>query len=225
MKRNPKQVGTNLFDCIPQVGPCPKNCNQCYYNRPGASCDRPHFPSLGEVGNGIVRVNSGHDSNINRDYVIAYTEHYPRRFFNTSIPNFDFPAPVVYTANPSEENPGVLPIGLKRTDLDNIMFVRLRVSSTNLLHVLHAARKWSQAGVPVVLTFMHYYENPPDTKNYEFRKHIKNDCWCPTRSFIAAVFIIAWYLATRGEITMCGTFESSFCRDCGNCERFYHQRK
>ena len=67
--------------------------------------DQPHFPALDEVGDGIVRVNCGNDSNNQREHVIASTAQYPRRFFNTSIPKFDFPGPVVLTANPKEEEP------------------------------------------------------------------------------------------------------------------------
>ena len=107
-KRNPKQESTNLFDCKPQTGPCPVGCAECFYNRPGAfyaDIEQPIMPTLDEVGDGIVRINSGHDSNIDRDEVIRATEQYPRRFFNTSIAEFDFPAPVVLTANPKEEEP------------------------------------------------------------------------------------------------------------------------
>jgi len=87
-KRNPKQDGSNLWDCKPQCGPCPLNCNQCFYNRPGAfyvPIDEPHMPTVEEVGEGIVRVNCGHDSNVERELVVAATERYPRKFFNTSI--------------------------------------------------------------------------------------------------------------------------------------------
>ena len=72
----------------------PVGCNQCFYNRPGAfyaDIEQPIMPTLDEVGDGIVRINSGHDSNIGRDKVIRATEQYPRRFFNTSIAKFDFP--------------------------------------------------------------------------------------------------------------------------------------
>ena len=31
--RNPKQAGSNLYDCRPQVGKCPIGCSQCFYNR------------------------------------------------------------------------------------------------------------------------------------------------------------------------------------------------
>ena len=56
-KRNPKQEGTPFFDCIPQIGPCPIGCNQCFYNRPGAyyvPIDKPHVPTPEEVSDGIV---------------------------------------------------------------------------------------------------------------------------------------------------------------------------
>ena len=64
--RNPKQEGTPFWDCIPQTGPCPMQCNQCFYNRPGAyyvPIDKPHVPTPEEVGDGIVRMNCGHDCN------------------------------------------------------------------------------------------------------------------------------------------------------------------
>lgn len=224
MRRNPKQDGTKLFDCIPQRGPCPNQCNQCFYNHAFyLSIDRSHFPTLEEVGDGIVQVNSGHDSNINRDHVIESTKQYPKRFFNTSIPEFDFPAPVVFTANPVEEGTPYLPNQCNRSDLEKIMFVRLRVSSTNLLHILDAAIKWSMASIPVVLTFMRYYEDPPDLVNYEFRKSIKNDYWCPTKIFMMLVMQIAQSLEANPFITMCGTPKSSYCRDCLNCERYYYR--
>ena len=61
VKRNPKQEGTDLWDCIVQTGPCPMNCNQCFYNRPGAYYvplnELPLIPDPKEVGDGIVRMN------------------------------------------------------------------------------------------------------------------------------------------------------------------------
>ena len=159
---NPKQIGSNLIDAVPQIGPCPNNCNQCFYNRPGAffvPIDRPHMPHIDEAEGKIVRVNSGHDSNIHRDMVIANTRHYPDRFFNTAIPNVDFPAPVVLTVNPKEEEQPHLPSDLIGP-IENLMFVRLRVSGTNLHWIWNAALEWAAAGVPVVLTFMAYYDTP-----------------------------------------------------------------
>ena len=83
--RNPKQEGTPFFDCIPQIGPCPINCNQCFYNRPGAyyvPIDKPHVPTPEEVGDGIVRMNCGNDSNNQRDLAIEAAQKY-KRFFLT----------------------------------------------------------------------------------------------------------------------------------------------
>ena len=68
--------------------------------------DRPHVPTPEEVGDGIVRMNCGNDSNNQRDLVIETAKRYQRYFFNTSIPRFDFPGPVVLTANPKEEQEG-----------------------------------------------------------------------------------------------------------------------
>lgn len=228
MKRNPKQDGTQLFDCIPQAGPCPNNCSQCYYNRNFyLPIDRGHFPTLEEVGDGIVRVNSGHDSNISREYVIESTKLYTKRFFNTSIPEFDFPVPVVFTANRFEESWSWLPRTVPSTSFDKLMFVRLRVSSTNLGHVKFAVEEWREAGVPVVLTFMRYYDADEFAKQnvsyYTQRTHVTNSYWCPTEAFMRRT--IAAMCAFNSEIEMCGTPISSFCKDCLCCERYYYEAK
>ncbi len=36
MKRNPKQAESNLYDCIPQTGPCLIGCSNRFHHRPGA---------------------------------------------------------------------------------------------------------------------------------------------------------------------------------------------
>lgn len=226
MKRNPKQDGSSLFDCIPQKGPCPNQCNQCYYNRPGAfylPINRPHFPSVEEVGDGIVRVNSGHDSNIQRDYVISSTEQYDKRFFNTSIPELGFPDPVVLTVNPKEEDSPELPSYFIYRNFNNLMFVRIRVSSTNLGFVTQAAKEWDKVGVPVVLTFMRYYDveeyDEQKMEFYELRRHIINGYWCPTQIFIKAT--VAFVKQFNSEIKVCGTL----CKNCNNCEFYYYEAK
>ena len=164
--RNPKQDGTSLFDCIPQIGPCPIDCNQCFYNRPGAyymPIDRPHVPTPEEVGDDIVRMNCGNDSNNHRDLVIETATRYRRYFFNTSIPRFDFPGPVVLTANPKEEQESSYAMPNWHGDdwhspAPNLMFVRLRTSATNLRLVDRAVATWTAAKVPCVITFMAYYD-------------------------------------------------------------------
>jgi hypothetical protein len=233
MRRNPKQADSNLYDCIPQTGPCPMGCNQCFYNRPGAfyvPIDQPHFPSLEEVGDGIVRVNCGNDSNNQREHVIASTAQYPRRFFNTSIPELDFPAPVVLTANPKEEQPAYEPIFLFGGPPNNLMFVRLRVSSTNLRHIAQAVLRWTDWRVPVVLTFMAYYDAEPKVPAevleavgmpcYEWRVRHINSYWCPTPAFIRYVMD---QQRNNRLVSYCGSLEGSYCRLCRNCETYYIQ--
>ena len=98
MDANPKLAGSSLIDCVPQTGPCPNHCAECFYNR---AFYRPLtsslMPSADEVGDKIVRVNSGHDSNLDHRHVVATTARYKRKFYNTSIPKFAFLAPVVFT--------------------------------------------------------------------------------------------------------------------------------
>ena len=49
----------------------PIGCNQCFFNRAGAYyTDTPTIPTPEEVGDDIVRMNCGNDSNINRALVI-----------------------------------------------------------------------------------------------------------------------------------------------------------
>ena len=226
--RNPKLEGTEIFDCKPQCGPCPLNCNQCFYNRPGAffvDPNLPHMPTVEEVGKGLLRINSGHDSNLEREKVIAATDAFPRRFFNTSIPRLDFPAPVVLTANPKEEEsffppPDPVP--------DCLMFVRLRTSSTNLWLIKQAVDAWTDVGVHVVLTFMAYYDHRPgeelpglhhNFQIYEWKVRHTNPYWCATEPFIRHVLkaMRSRSPLARRLVTMCGTPTSRWCRDCGNC--------
>ena len=220
--KNPKQEGSNVCDAIPQKGPCPTGCNQCFYNRPGAfytDIAEPLMPTLEEVGDKIVRVNSGNDSNNKKQFVIDSTAMYKKRFFNTSIPDFNFPDPVVFTANPQEEVLATHPSKVKGP-IENVMFVRLRVSPSNLLLVDSAIKDWTGYGVPVVLTFMRYYDEEPIFNNgeFEFKKHILNSYWCPTNEFMEEV--INKY-KHHDLVSTCGTLKSAYCKDCGNCEKYY----
>jgi len=166
-----------------------------------------------------VRMNCGHDSNIERERVIDEAKKYENIFFNTSIPKFDFPGPVVWTANPKEEEPvlqGSLP--------PNVMFTRLRVSATNLHHINDACQYYAdEQGAPIVLTFMAYYDgDPPDKENYVWKKRHINSYWCPTPEFMRRVLMEMKRVGGR-LVTMCGTPTSNWCRDCRNCETYYWQ--
>lgn len=219
-KRNPKYEGSNIFECRPQLGKCPLNCNQCFYNRPNAyyaDIDKLCMPTIEEVGDGIVRVNGGHDSNIEREKVIKETAIYKRRFFNTALPKFDFPAPVVFTANREEEKPAYL------SAASNLMYVRLRVSTTNLGLVDDAVKYYVVHRIPIVLTFMAYYDcEPSDKRAYIWKKRHINSYWCATREFMADILQREKEIGGR-LVTMCGTLDSNWCRDCRNCETYYWQ--
>lgn len=238
---NPKQRGSNVLDCRPQTGKCPLDCNQCFYNRPGAyyeDIDRARILDVEEVSPGqIVRVNCGHDSNLQRPLVVSVASKYPDRFFNTSIAHLDFPGPVVFTSNrKEEEGPGVLPDHWNYQLPPNLMFVRLRVSASNIHHIDKAVAEWTQVQVPIVLTFMAYYEDDAVPTRvcedligindigecYIWKKRHINSYYCPTPAFIKAV--MQRYQSNR-LVTMCGTLLSNFCTDCRNCETYYWQTK
>ena len=227
--RNPKQEGTPFFDCIPQVGPCRIDCNQCFYNRPGAyyvPIDKPHVPTPAEVGDGIVRMNCGNDSNNDRELVLQAARQYKRTFFNTSLPAFEFPGPVVFTANRREEEYPTLVDPIP----DNLMFVRLRTSATNLKYVDTAADYYAKRQVPVVITFMAYYDCQPVVDEREVGlpadqcyvwkiRHV-NPYWCATPALMQAV--MDRYVDLR-LVSMCDSIASGYCRDCRNCESHYLQ--
>ncbi len=227
--RNPKQVETVLFDCVPQKGKCPIGCSQCFFNRPGAFyTETPSVPTREEVEGGIVRMNCGADSNIERDLVIATALKYKDFFFNTSVPRFDFPGPVVLTANPKEEERLWMPAYEDQIPR-NLMFVRLRVSSTNLNMIYDAARWYTHGNVPVVLTFMSYYDAEPKVpeaiesilgKCYEWRVRHINSYWCPTKQFIR--FVMQQFRTNR-LVSMCGSVDVGYCKACRNCETYYVQ--
>ncbi|MEN6406145.1 MAG: hypothetical protein ABFC77_06710 [Thermoguttaceae bacterium] len=197
--------------------------------------DQPSIPTPEEVGDGIVRMNSGNDSNNQRELVIETAARYKHAFFNTSLPTFDFPRPVVWTANPCEEQPVRIPPALATSTPKNLMFVRLRVSSTNLRHIKLAADWFAMKHIPVVLTFMAYYEAEPQPPTdvlaavggpcYEWRVRHINSYHCPTAAFIR--YVLGMFDGNR-LVSYCGAFDNEgnctpYCQFCRNCETFYYQ--
>jgi hypothetical protein len=219
--KNPKLKGTNIIDCIPQTGECPRQCPECFYNggRFFRTLDEPWMPSVEEAESKIVRVNSGHDSNVDKDMVLKKTEQYLSKFYNTSVPNFNFQSPVVFTCNGGSK--GIVRLA---EPTPNLMFVRVRTNSWDLESVdLAVEHYWNKYNVPVVLTFMRYYNGeliPEEAKNdYEWRKSILNEYFCIKQE--AVLRIMSKYKGTG--VKMCGTPVSSVCADCGNCEHLYWQ--
>ena len=174
------------------------------------------LPSLESVGDRIVRVNTGNDSNVQRELVIESTKHYRHKFFNTSIPNFDFPAPVVFTCNRNAEQPYLVQCP------PNVMFVRVRVNLWDFEQQDKAIKHYIKHSVPVVLTFMRYYDklnvNEAYTSKYTWKKHITNSYWCLENTEQIAV----WERYKGLGVRMCGLPWSSRCIDCRNCELLYY---
>ncbi len=223
--QNPKLVGSRIIDCIPQRGPCPNNCNQCYYNNRFYTDLEPIVPSAEEAKGKIVRMNSGNDSNVDRQLVIATAEQYEDVFFNTSIPIFDFPGPVVYTANRFEDSDdGILH---RARPPKNLMFVRLRVNTTNLERVYYAARWWCGRHIPVVLTFMRYLDvlsiSPTERHKYALRKHVYNEWYVLQDRYVKDVLRTLDF-DYEPLMHVCG-YPSPMCVDCGLCEHFYYVTK
>lgn len=216
-EQNPKLIGSNIIDCIPQTGECPNRCAECFYNsgRFYRSLDKPLIPSKKDAEGKIVRVNSVHDSNLDKKRVLTIARDYRRKFFNTSISNFDFPAPVVFTANADDVIHLVQPT-------PNLMFVRARTTLWNLYDVRKIIEHyWERHKVPVVLTFMRFYskDSIPEIfqNDYEWKQHILNSYW---RIKSEAIIKIMSYFNGQG-VLMCGTPYSSLCVDCRNCEFLY----
>jgi len=228
----------------PYDGPCP-DCNgtgrkSAFYK----DINQPSIPSPETVGEDIVRMNCGHDSNLQRDVVIETAQKYKNFFFNTSMPNLNFPGPVVLTINPNEEDDYYTPSQFVG-ETANLMFVRFRVSPTNLHMLEEAVQRWSACHISVVLTFMAYYNaappgtmmiNLPDNPQcyvledqsgfsgmaYTWQKRLVNSYYCATEDYMQYVTKRMKRIGGR-EVTRCGKSLSRYCRDCQNCSSYYYQ--
>ena len=109
------------------------------------------------------------------------------------------------------------------------MFVRLRTSTTNLAAIDTAVAAWTEAKVPVVMTFMAYYDHEPhvpaDMREavggpcYEWKVRHINAYWCPTKAFMQ--WVLKRYQDNR-LVAMCGSVDSGYCRNCRNCETYLY---
>ena len=249
---NPKLAGeSGLVDCIPQTGDCPNACAECFYNAPGFYRTKEYskFPDPAEVGDRIVRVNSGHDSNLggvvrlpaghwllpelgvgadegielSRQTLVEMCRYYyPRVFWNTSIPRFDFPGPVVFTAN------GRIPL-VQRCP-PNVAAVRIRYNSWEWTDLAALARWYDAENVPILLTAMRYARETPIPRahmhEYSRKKHVVNSYW--TLNADAQFHIrdaVQGVCDHVGIVHHCGTATSSLCRDCGNCALLFSMCK
>ncbi len=179
-KENPKTKGSGIITCIPQAGLCPMKCKDCFFQSGRSYLEPlgenlPNMPTLKMAKNRVVRINDGNDSNNLRELVVVSTARYKRKFYNTSLPRDlgGFDAPVVLTVNPAQTT------DKKAYLLDsvpkNLMFVRVRVNTWNLALVDQVVAHYSTCEVPVVLTFMAYYNEgilEEHKCNYIFAKEL-----------------------------------------------------
>ena len=227
---NPKLKGSGIVDCIPQKGKCllAKNYDcgiDCYFIHgwydPTYS---PIIPPKKIAEGKIVRFNSGHDSNLEKRLVLETAKNFDDFFFNTSLPRFDFPGPVVFTCNSKETNKNAIVLS---NVSKNLMFVRFRVNSWNLDLAENVIKNYERKNVPVVLTFMRYYSKnriPKEfRKDYKLKKSIIHNYLMIKKQ--KREEIVAFFKEKYNNIFQCGSYESSFCRDCGNCKKFYFTTK
>lgn len=228
-KENPKTAGSGILCAIPQKGTCPMHCMDCFFQS-GRSFLEPledNLPNMPEFQDSlfrVIRINDGNDSNNQRDLVIESTKKYAMKFYNTSMPMIlDFDAPVVLTLNPA----GHTDKDFYKLDPipDNLMFVRMRVNMWNLELVDEAIEYYTSRQVPVILTFMAYYDlEVPDEykKYYIFKKRTLNSYWVIRSETWKGIMDKYWknpnvYSCSKIE----GELGSRACSRCGNCLREY----
>jgi hypothetical protein len=228
-KENPKTKGSGIICAIPQTGPCPHKCEDCFFQS-GRSYLEPlaeNLPNLPEDFDGrVVRVNDGNDSGVDIETVLAATERYPMKFFNTALPGAvsRLPGPVVLTVNPG----GMTDVSWHKVAPipKNLMFVRFRTNTWNLDLCDAVVQYYSAREVPIVLTFMAYYTGRVVDDGYVSRKRTLNE--------YQAITTAAWRNVMRRYqnvkwVHSCGKIEGETgdtkCRFCGNCLREYFATK
>jgi hypothetical protein len=234
-KENPKTKGSGIYTAIPQTTPCPRGCKDCFFQS-GRSYLEPLEENLPNVPNPmfmktgttkILRMNDGNDSNHERKKVIETSWQFKDVFFNTSIPVKldEFPGPVVLTINPGEMTDKEF---FKLEEIPkNLMFVRFRTNTWNLPLARKAVAYYTSRGVPVVLTFMAYWQFAGSIPKSHVAKYIKRK---RTSNEYVAITTESWRdvmheFEDNILVSSCGKIEGekgkTSCRYCGNCLREY----
>jgi len=235
-KENPKTKGSGIYAVIPQTGHCPNNCEDCFFQsgrsflvKDGGTLEEnlPNlydYKYLEEMYSKVFRINDGNDSNVDRETVMEKTGKYLLKFYNTAIPRDleEFDAPFVLTINPGfmTDRSWHKLIEIPK----NLMFVRIRTNCWNLEQVVKPAVKYyTEKEVPVVLTFMAYFDTPiPEgyEDDYIFRKRTLNSYNAITTQAweeIMRMFKYNAYVYSCGKIE--GEKGTTKCARCGNCIR------
>ncbi len=225
-KYNPKLLGSGIIECIPQIGKCPNNCSDCFFQSGRSYLEPleknlPHIPTKEMAKGRIVRFNDGNDSNNQRELVEKTAKQYKDYFFNTAIPYKleEFSAPVVLTLN----------LG-KMTDVDfhklekipnNLMFVRFRTNMWNVHMLEEAIKYYTSKKVILVVTFMAYYNQlirEDYRKCYIWKKRTTNSYWCLKQEKINEIMNL---FNNSPFVYSCGIKGVYSCKFCGNCLRTY----
>jgi hypothetical protein len=233
---NPKTRGSGIVCAIPQRGRCPRACPDCFFQSGRSYLEplderTPNMPDPDWVGDRVVRVNDGNDSDHEREVVLLMTRYaYPRRFYNTSSPRDleGYGAPVVLTVNPgvmTDEDAYLT--GAVATSSEapkNLMFVRVRTNTWNWGIVDPAVKGWTDREVPVVLTFMAYHdvESIPRSYRHDYEERVRtlNSYWAITTREWRRVME---RYRDNPLVHSCGREGiTSACRHCGNCLREWH---
>ena len=226
---NPKTEGSGIICCIPQKGKCPVGCDDCFFQSGKSYLEPlddnlPNMPDAEKYKNYVVRVNDGNDSNNDADRVMEMTKCYPMRFYNTSIPKDleKFGEPVQLTLNPG-----------KMTDVrwhklevipKNLMFVRFRTNMWNMGLAREAVEYYTSRKIPVVLTFMRYYNVDVPVEHrcwYHCKKHIMNSYWLLSGEGWENIMD---EFKNNQLVYSCGREGENFhaeCKLCGHCLREY----
>ena len=235
-KYNPKTKGSGIITCIPQKGRCPNNCKDCFFQSGRSYLEPleknlPHVPPPGLAFGRIVRMNDGNDSAHQQEIVEDCASTYDDAFFNTckaeAVGSFD--GPVVLTINPGNTTDTTwYRFDDRKPTPENLMFVRIRTNTWNLDTVVKPAVEWyTSREVPVVLTFMAYYERHSHMgPDYIFRERTINSYYAITTAaweFIMSVFKHNTYVYSCGKIE--GELGNTKCSRCGNCIREYYNTK
>lgn len=227
---NPKTKSSGILCCVPQKGTCPNNCPDCFFQSGRSYLEPleknlPNMPDNVEHWN-VIRVNDGNDSSNSKEKVIEDTKNYKLKFYNTTTFHniIDFDAPVVVTINPGDLTDNDyyacdVPVPL------NLMFVRFRANMWNRDLLDKAVKYYSEKKVPVVVTFMAYFNQsikPQYKEFYKWRKRTLNSYWAITTE--AWETIMEPYKYNKW-VYSCGKIEGekgdTACRFCGNCLREY----
>lgn len=228
---NPKTKGSGIFCAIPQTyKPCQNKCEDCFFSHGRSYLEPlvhnlPNIPPASVIKKYVIRVNDGLDSGQDIAQVICKTHDYPNKFYNTanpeSVPILEKYGPVVLTINPGEmtDHDFYMPDGKLIRDL---MFVRFRANMWNQDLLKQAVDKWCGWEVPIVITFMRYYNERSIQDSHAFyskKAHILNPSWSVNQ---AGWEEICKPYRDSPLVSTCGAnAKEHACRYCGVCLREY----